>query len=88
MFEARVHFGHKEGTLNEHMTPYIYGSRNGVLIFDLNQTVEKLRAALNFTAHISFRGGLILFISNHREVISFFMANVYIRFFNCFNFSF
>jgi small subunit ribosomal protein S2 len=61
LFEARVHFGHKEGSLNDQMKPYIYGSRLGHLIFDLDQTAEHLRRALNVTAHIAFQGGIICF---------------------------
>lgn len=43
------------------MLPYIYGSRLGHIIFDLDKTAEYLRRALNVTAHIAYRGGLILF---------------------------
>lgn len=65
LFEARVHFGHKEGSLNEYMIPYIYGSRQGHLIFDLDITAEHLRNALNFTAHIAYRGGIICFFNRN-----------------------
>lgn len=68
LFEARVHLGHKEGTLHEHMVPYFFGTRLGHLVFDLDQTAEHLRKALNFAAHIAFRNGIILFINRQREV--------------------
>lgn len=71
LFDARVHFGHKEGTLNQHMTPYILGSRLGVLIIDLEQTAKRLREALNVTAHIAFRGGIVLFVNRQRDVSSY-----------------
>lgn len=61
LFEARVHLGHKDGSLDDNMKPYIFGSRLGHLIFDLDQTAENLRRALNVTAHIAFQGGIILF---------------------------
>lgn len=61
LFEARVHFGHKVGSLDDNMRPYIFGSRLDYLIFDLEQTAESLRRALNVTAHIAFQGGIILF---------------------------
>lgn len=67
LFDAKVHLGHKEGTLDDAMRPYIFGSRLGHLIFDLDQTAEHLRAALNFTAHIAFRDGIILFISRNPQ---------------------
>ncbi|KAL7643322.1 UNVERIFIED_CONTAM: hypothetical protein RMT77_006614 [Armadillidium vulgare] len=63
LFNANVHLGHKEGTLCNHMRPYIFGSRLGHLIIDLDQTATMLRDSLNFTAHIAFRGGIILFMS-------------------------
>lgn len=65
LFDARVHFGHKEGSLNEYMTPYLYGSRLGHLIFDLDITADHLRKALNFTAHIAYRGGIICFFNRN-----------------------
>ncbi|XP_053203416.1 28S ribosomal protein S2, mitochondrial-like [Panonychus citri] len=67
LFDSRAHLGHKDGSTNEYMTSYLYGSRLGVTIIDLNQTVARLKDALNFTAHIAFRGGVILFVSNHKE---------------------
>lgn len=61
LFDARVHYGHKVGSLDERMLPYIYGSRLGHLIFDLDKTAEYLRAALNVTAHVAYREGVIVF---------------------------
>ena len=68
LFQARVHLGHKKGTLNPHMTPYLFGSRLDMLIFDLDQTAVLLREALNFIAHIAFRSGVILFVTRQRQV--------------------
>ncbi|XP_045582744.1 small ribosomal subunit protein uS2m isoform X2 [Procambarus clarkii] len=62
LFNARVHLGHMEGSLDDHMSPFIFGSRLGHLIIDLDQTAILLREALNFTAHMAFRGGIILFV--------------------------
>lgn len=67
LFDARVHYGHKEGSLDERMLPYIYGSRLGHLIFDLDKTAEYLRRALNVTAHIAYRDGVILFFMKHAQ---------------------
>lgn len=61
LFEAKVHYGHKEGSFDKRMLPYVYGSRLGHIIFDLDKTAEYLRLALNVTAHISYRGGIVLF---------------------------
>nr|CAG4648460.1 EOG090X0P1V [Moina brachiata] len=65
LFDARVHLGHREGTLDPNMKPYLFGSRLGHLIFDLDVTAEHLQDALNFTAHIAHRGGIILFVSHN-----------------------
>lgn len=60
LFNARVHFGHKDGSLDDRMKPYIFGSRLGHIVFDLDKTAVHLRHALNVTAHIAYRNGIIL----------------------------
>lgn len=67
LFNARVHFGHKESLLNPHMRPYIFGKRLGVLIFDLEQTAKMLKKALTVTAEIAYRNGLIMFVNRSRQ---------------------
>lgn len=67
LFNARVHYGHKEGTLDVRMSPYLFGKRLGHLIFDLDKTALHLRKALNFAAHIAYRDGLILFVCNNPQ---------------------
>lgn len=67
LFEARVHFGHKDGSLDERMLPYLYGSRLGHTIFDLDKTAEYLRTALNITAHIAYRDGVIVFFVRNTQ---------------------
>ncbi|XP_043285655.1 28S ribosomal protein S2, mitochondrial [Venturia canescens] len=69
LFDAKVHLGHKEGSLNDHMRPYLFGSRQGHLIIDLDQTAELLRDALNIAAHIAFRDGIILFLTRHPQAV-------------------
>ncbi|XP_013886236.1 small ribosomal subunit protein uS2m [Austrofundulus limnaeus] len=67
LFQARVHLGHKRTCRHRLMEPYLYGCRLEHDIIDLDQTMEHLQLALNFTAHIAFRRGIILFISRHRQ---------------------
>nr|CAD7447914.1 unnamed protein product [Timema bartmani] len=62
LFDARVHLGHKEGSLDNRMRPFIFGSRLGHLVFDLDITGYHLRQALNFIAHTAFNDGLMLFV--------------------------
>lgn len=65
LFHARIHYGHKIGSLDDRMRGYVYGSRLGHLIIDLDQTAIHLRKALNFAAHLAYRGGLILFLNRN-----------------------
>jgi len=66
LFAANVHWGHKIGTLHPGMTEYLLGKRLGTCIIDLTHTVEQLRTALNFIAHISYKDGIILFVTHDR----------------------
>lgn len=67
MFNARVHLGHKDGSLDDRMKPYIFGSRLGHIIFDLDKTAAHLRQALNITAHIAYRHGVILMFNRNAQ---------------------
>lgn len=67
LMKSRVHFGHKDTMLNEYMRPYIFGKRLGVTIIDLDQTDKMLKYALNVTAEIAYREGIILFIHQSRQ---------------------
>ncbi|KAK2120598.1 28S ribosomal protein S2, mitochondrial [Saguinus oedipus] len=67
LFDARVHLGHKAGCRHRFMEPYIFGSRLDQDIIDLEQTAMHLQLALNFTAHMAYRKGIILFISRNRQ---------------------
>lgn len=62
LFDARVHLGHKNGLRHKLMERFIFGERLGCDIIDLEQTLNLLYDALNFTAHIAYREGIILFI--------------------------
>lgn len=63
LFTSRVHLGHKAGAWNPLMKDYIYGTRAGVHIIDLEQTWRHLHRALNVAAHIAYRNGIILFVN-------------------------
>lgn len=67
LFEARVHLGHKTGAWCPLMKPYIYGSRAGMHILDLDQTLEHLRQAMNVAGHIAYRNGIILFVNERPQ---------------------
>lgn len=55
------------GVSGRFMEPYIFGNRLDQDIIDLEQTAAHLQLALNFTAHVAYRKGIILFISRNRQ---------------------
>ena len=67
LFDAKVHYGHKEGNLHLNMKRYVFGSRLGHIIFDLDKTAQHLQDALNVTAHIAYQGGIILFVCHYPQ---------------------
>lgn len=67
LLEAGVHFGHQTQRWNPRMGEYIYGSRNGIHIMDLTQTVPMLDAALNVVRETVAKGGRILFVGTKRQ---------------------
>ncbi len=67
LLEAGVHFGHQTARWNPRMQEFIYGSRNGIHILDLTQTVPLLDQALNVIRDTVARGGRILFVGTKRK---------------------
>ncbi|RDC71466.1 30S ribosomal protein S2 [Rhodovulum sp. 12E13] len=67
LLEAGVHFGHQTQRWNPRMGPYIYGSRNGIHIIDLTQTVPMLDAALNVVRETVAKNGRVLFVGTKRQ---------------------
>lgn len=67
LLEAGCHFGHQVRRWNPKMAPYIYGSRDGVHIFDLAKTKEGLLAAGSAVRKIAGEGGVILFVGTKRQ---------------------
>ncbi|XP_055349458.1 28S ribosomal protein S2, mitochondrial-like [Paramacrobiotus metropolitanus] len=67
LFNARVHLGHAVGNLDDRMRQFVFGKRFNQVVFDLDITAQYLQDALNFIAHVAYRGGIILFVSRSRE---------------------
>jgi small subunit ribosomal protein S2 len=67
LLEAGVHFGHHTRRWNPKMDTYIYGTRNGIHILDLRQTVPMLGAALQAVRDVVAGGGRILFVGTKRQ---------------------
>ena len=67
LLEAGVHFGHQTHRWNPKMKNYIYGSRNGIHIIDLSQTVPMLHQALLAVTETVAKGGRVLFVGTKRS---------------------
>lgn len=67
LLEAGVHFGHQTRRWDPQMAPYIYGTRNGVHILDLTQTVPMLHRALQAVRDVVAAGGRVLFVGTKRQ---------------------
>jgi small subunit ribosomal protein S2 len=67
LLEAGVHFGHQTQRWNPRMAPFIYGSRNGIHIVDLTQTVPMLEQALKAVRETVAKGGRVLFVGTKRQ---------------------
>ena len=67
LLEAGCHFGHQTHRWNPKMAPYIFGSRNGIHIIDLAQTVPLLHQALKLVADTVAGGGRVLFVGTKRQ---------------------
>ena len=63
LLEAGVHFGHKTDRWNPRMEPYIYGSRAGIHVIDLTQTVPLLHQALLAVHKCVANGGRLLLVA-------------------------
>ena len=62
MIEAGVHFGHNARRWNPKMGQYIYGTREGVHIMDLAQTVPMMYRAMEAVRDVAAKGGKVLFV--------------------------
>ncbi|MCM8528277.1 MAG: 30S ribosomal protein S2, partial [Lentisphaeraceae bacterium] len=67
LLEAGVHFGHQTKRWNPKMKPYIFGSRNGIHIFDLGKTMYCLNEACKFLYKSVAKGGDILYVGTKRQ---------------------
>ncbi|MBI4828226.1 MAG: 30S ribosomal protein S2 [Nitrospinae bacterium] len=64
MMEAGLHFGHQTKRWNPKMRKYIFDSRNGIYILDLQKTLPLLNKALAFARTLAAGGGKILFVGS------------------------
>lgn len=67
LLEAGVHFGHKTARWNPKMKKYIFGSRSGIYIIDLERSEECLNRARDFLLEISSKGDTTLFVGTKKQ---------------------
>jgi small subunit ribosomal protein S2 len=60
MLKAGVHFGHQASRWHPKMEPYIFGSRNGVHIIDLEKTLVEMENTYNEVKKLAAQGKVIL----------------------------
>ena len=62
MMKSGVHFGHQKARRNPKMDEYIFTTRKGINIIDLEKTQEKIKQALEFIQGVKKSGKNILFV--------------------------
>lgn len=68
MLKAGMHFGHRTNRWHPKMKQYIFASKNGIYILDLNKSREKLGEALDYMAQLVSEGKNILFVGTKPQV--------------------
>ena len=74
MFDAGLHFGHQTKRWNPKMKGYIFDTRNGIHIIDLQQSVELLDEAASFVKGVILAGKKLLFVATKKQVSEFVKA--------------
>jgi small subunit ribosomal protein S2 len=67
LLEAGVHFGHQTPRWNPKMKPYIFGSRNGIHIIDLQKTEKLFEKACEMIRNTVATGGKVLFVGTKKQ---------------------
>ena len=67
LLEVGVHFGHQTKRWNPKMAPYIFTSRNGIYIIDLQKSSKKIDDAYKAMNEIAEKGGKVLFVGTKKQ---------------------
>jgi len=67
LVETGAHFGHQSRRWNPKMKPFLYGIKDGVHVFDLTKTREKLAEALDLLEKASKEKKKILFLGTKKQ---------------------
>ncbi len=67
LLQAGVHFGHQTSKWHPKMKKFLFGSRQGIHVIDLEETRKALETALAFAKSVTQRGGIVLFVGTKRQ---------------------
>ncbi|KAF2958552.1 30S ribosomal protein S2 [Thermotoga sp. Ku-13t] len=67
LLEAGAHFGHRTRRWNPKMAPYIYGSRKGIYIIDLQKTLKLIEEACEFIRSKASEGGTMIMVGTKKQ---------------------
>lgn len=67
MFKNGVYFGHQKSRKNPKMDQYIFGTKNGVNIIDLEKTLAKIKEAQEFIKKLISEGEEIILVGTKKQ---------------------
>ena len=67
LLECGVHFGHQTKRWNPKMKKYIFTSRNGIHVIDLQQSIVLIKEAYHVVLDLVKAGGTILFVGTKKQ---------------------
>jgi small subunit ribosomal protein S2 len=67
MLKGGVHFGHRKSRKHPKMSEFVYTTRKGINIIDLQKTLEKLEEALQFVAKLKAEGKTLILVSTKKQ---------------------
>ncbi len=67
LLECGVHFGHQTKRWNPKMKKYIFTSRNGIHVIDLQQSIQLIKDAYHFVEKVVKNNGTVLFIGTKKQ---------------------
>lgn len=67
MLSCGVHFGHQTHRWNPKMKNYVFGTRSGIHIIDLQKSVLMAQKAADFVRSVAAQGGKVVFVGTKKQ---------------------
>lgn len=67
LLKAGAHFGHQKSRWHPKMKQYLFGSRGGIHIIDLEKTLVEMEKTLAFVRQLAAEGKVVLFVGTKRQ---------------------